>query len=140
MSLRRLVEKVFRYGACVPAPDTESSLVDGWFREEPRGRKALELQRRYAREACAGCPVRADCLVIALSHEEESGMSWGIWGGVCAKDRQSALQRAREEHPDGAVHVAEVARQLLSGVATDRIRPATAHDPSCQGRGHICPL
>jgi hypothetical protein len=115
MSMRRLVETVFRYGACVTTRKAGSSTVDGWFRDEPRGRKALELQRRYAREACAGCPVRVECLVIALSHEQESGMSWGIWGGVCASDRASALHSARESAPDGAVNLEEVAGRLASG-------------------------
>lgn len=114
MSLRRLVERVFRYGACVPAREANPSAVDGWFRDEPRGRKALELQRRYAREACAGCPVRAECLVIALSHEQETGMSWGIWGGVCARDRASALHHAGESAQDGGVNVEEVADRLVS--------------------------
>lgn len=115
MSMRRLVETVFRYGACVPASAEEPSAVDGWFRDEPRGRKALELQRKYAREACARCPVRAECLVIALSHEQETGMSWGIWGGICAGDRASALRHARESARDGAVKVEEIASRLVSG-------------------------
>lgn len=115
MSVRRLVETVFRYGACVPVVEAEPSAVDGWFRDEPRGRKALDLQRKYAREACAGCPVRAECLVIALSHEQETGMSWGIWGGICASDRASALRHARESAQDPAVRVEEIASHLVTG-------------------------
>lgn len=123
MSMRRLVEMVYRYGACVPAPDAEESAMDCWFREEPRGRRALELQRRYAREACAACPVRAECLVMALSHEREGGLSWGIWGGVCARDRASALQHAREIAPEHPANVEEIAGRLLSGEWASGHRP-----------------
>lgn len=109
MSLRQLVNSVRRYGACVT-----SSNADAWFREEPRGPAALELQRRYARQACAECPVRAECLMVALSYEDESRASWGIWGGVCARDRQETIQRARQGDPDGDLDVAGLAERLLS--------------------------
>jgi hypothetical protein len=108
MSLRELVNTVFRNGRCVA-----SAHSDRWFPEEPRGRDALALQRRYAREACAQCPVQVECLVVALSHEQESGASWGIWGGVCARDRKEAIERARRHDPEGPADFAAIAQQLL---------------------------
>ncbi len=34
---------------------------------------------------CARCPVRLECLLFALSHDER----YGIWGGLTAEDRRS---------------------------------------------------
>ncbi len=34
---------------------------------------------------CAGCPVRLECLLFALSHDER----YGIWGGFTAEERRS---------------------------------------------------
>lgn len=39
---------------------------------------------RAARQVCAGCPVRDECLDWALTHHER----WGIWGGFTARERR----------------------------------------------------
>lgn len=36
-----------------------------------------------AKQVCAACPVRAECLAYALRHQEV-----GIWGGTNARTRQ----------------------------------------------------
>ncbi|MGW5789217.1 WhiB family transcriptional regulator [Saccharopolyspora sp. NPDC003752] len=80
--------RVRSYGRC-----TTSTAQDAWFPEPARGADGLAHQRRQAVEACAGCPVRTECLMIALCHEVDEGVSWGIWGGVCARDRRAAIDR-----------------------------------------------
>jgi WhiB family redox-sensing transcriptional regulator len=43
---------------------------DLWFADNP-----ADLER--AKELCAECPIRAQCLAAALEQEEP----WGVWGG-----------------------------------------------------------
>ncbi len=43
----------------------------------------------------AGCPVRIECLALALQHGER----YGIWGGVTAEGRRA---RARRDAPTNA--------------------------------------
>lgn len=114
MDIRELVNTVRRDGACVT-----TSKPDMWFRGEPRGRVALEVQRRYARQTCESCPVRRECLMLALSYEAEAGVSWGIWGGVCARDRETAILDAKETGPEDALDLPGIADQLLSWAAVD---------------------
>ena len=43
-----------------------------------------------ARQVCAGCPVRVECLEYAL----EAGEKFGVWGGTSEKERR-AMRRQR---------------------------------------------
>jgi WhiB family transcriptional regulator, redox-sensing transcriptional regulator len=56
---------------------------DLWFAEAP-----AELER--AKQLCAGCPVKADCLASALSRHEP----WGVWGGEIV-ERGAVVPRKR---------------------------------------------
>ena len=56
---------------------------DLWFAEDPS-----ELER--AKELCAQCPIRAECLAAAL----ERGEPWGVWGGQIF-DRGVVIARKR---------------------------------------------
>ena len=56
---------------------------DLWFSEHP-----AELER--AKAACAGCPIRRQCLAAALERAEP----WGVWGGEIL-DRGAVLARKR---------------------------------------------
>lgn len=40
-----------------------------------------------AREICAGCPVRVECLDFALENHE-GHYDYGIWGGLTHRERQ----------------------------------------------------
>jgi WhiB family redox-sensing transcriptional regulator len=55
-----------------------------------------ELAR--ARQVCAGCPVRGQCLDYAL----ETGQDFGVWGGL-TEDERRAIRRRRLQHPQAAV-------------------------------------
>ncbi|MFC5949405.1 WhiB family transcriptional regulator [Pseudonocardia lutea] len=46
-----------------------------WFADDP-----TDLDR--AKVACAGCPMRAECLAGALRRREP----WGVWGGEIFRD------------------------------------------------------
>jgi len=56
---------------------------DLWFADTPG-----ELER--AKQLCAGCPVRAQCLASALSRQEP----WGVWGGEIL-ERGTVVPRKR---------------------------------------------
>lgn len=47
-------------------------------------------QVAVAKEVCAGCAVREECLAFALAHNEHHG----IWGGVTERERRG-LRRGR---------------------------------------------
>ena len=70
-----------------PTPSTLPCRVatdaDLWFAETP-----ADLEQ--AKALCAGCPVRARCLAVALEREEP----WGVWGGEIF-DRGVVIARKR---------------------------------------------
>jgi len=50
-----------------------------------------------AKEICAACPARPECLQYSLDAAEE----FGVWGGLTEKERRN-LARARDRHPGNA--------------------------------------
>ena len=42
-----------------------------------------------AKQMCAGCPVRTECLAEALDNQIE----WGVWGGMTERERRALLRR-----------------------------------------------
>jgi WhiB family redox-sensing transcriptional regulator len=48
-----------------------------------------------AKSVCARCPVTAQCLSVALS----SGQTSGVWGGTCEEERDALLRNARDDSP-----------------------------------------
>ena len=48
--------------------------------------------QRAAREVCALCTVRLECLVDAL----DSRMGFGVWGGMTERERRALLRRYPE--------------------------------------------
>lgn len=63
------------YGACSGAPP-DDLFVEG-------------AAQRSAREVCANCPVRIDCLIDALDHR----ILFGVWGGTTERERRALLRR-----------------------------------------------
>lgn len=59
---------------------------DIFFPNGERGRALEQMER--ARELCANCPVRAECLALALGCDERHGM----WGGT-TPDERVAIRR-----------------------------------------------
>lgn len=44
--------------------------------------------QRSARSICAKCPVRRECLAVALDDRIE----WGVWGGMTERERRALLR------------------------------------------------
>ena len=93
------------------APDEETTLPcrshdpDLWFAESP-----AELER--AKELCAGCPLKAECLASALSRQEP----WGVWGGEIF-ERGTVIARKR---PRGRPSKADLERDRAEQARTVR--------------------
>jgi WhiB family transcriptional regulator, redox-sensing transcriptional regulator len=69
---------------------------DLWFAENP-----ADLER--AKQLCADCPVRRQCLEAALEREEP----WGVWGGqIFERGVIVARKRARGRPRKNAVTAA----------------------------------
>lgn len=58
--------------------------------ERVRKRTALQ-KRRHAREACAGCLVRIECLAGAVERREPHG----TWGGLLNEELQEVIRNHR---------------------------------------------
>ena len=46
-------------------------------------------EQNKAKQVCAGCPVRTECLAEALDNQVE----WGVWGGMTERERRAVLRR-----------------------------------------------
>ena len=46
-------------------------------------------EQNRAKQLCAGCPVRTECLADALDNQIE----WGVWGGMTERERRALLRR-----------------------------------------------
>lgn len=64
-------------GSCYQAPNP-----DLWF---PDVGAQGQQDAAKAKEICAGCPVRFDCLNWALDTAQE----YGIWGGMTRRERRA---------------------------------------------------
>ena len=51
---------------------------------------ASHAQVKRAKQICASCPVRSDCLRYALDHRQEQG----IWGGLTEEERRRISRRS----------------------------------------------
>ena len=41
-----------------------------------------------AKQLCAGCPVKTECLAEALDNQIE----WGVWGGMTERERRALIR------------------------------------------------
>ena len=51
-------------------------------------------EQNKAKQMCAGCPVRTECLAEALDNQIE----WGVWGGMTERERRALVRR----HPNAS--------------------------------------
>jgi WhiB family redox-sensing transcriptional regulator len=54
-----------------------------------------------AREICAGCDVRVECLRFQMAFEEVTGRRDGMWGGLTPKEREHLFQDSIKPRPHG---------------------------------------
>lgn len=69
--------------ACRGAPEP-----DLWFPISEIGPGAAQVAE--AKNVCAGCPVREDCLAFALA----LGLDYGVFGGMAASERRELHRSA----------------------------------------------
>ncbi|MFC3982829.1 WhiB family transcriptional regulator [Streptosporangium jomthongense] len=96
-----LSRRVLGAGVCVSSDDP-----DAWFPPEPSPSggepvEAVKARRAeyeaIARRLCGGCPVRAECLELALREEHDLPRTWfhGIRGGTAPWERQNMVHNRR---------------------------------------------
>ncbi len=57
--------------------------------EQPDRLFVRGAEQNKAKQLCAGCPVRTECLAEALDNQIE----WGVWGGMTERERRALLRR-----------------------------------------------
>ena len=97
--LGTLLDAAPRAGLELPCRSGDADL---WFAEAPK-----ELER--AKEQCAACPIKAECLAGALQRAEP----WGVWGGEIF-ERGVVIPRKR---PRGRPSKADLARDRAYAAA-----------------------
>ena len=97
--LGTLLDAAPRAGLDLPCRSGDADL---WFAEAPK-----ELER--AKELCAACPIKAECLAGALERAEP----WGVWGGEIF-ERGTVIPRKR---PRGRPSKADLARDRAFAAA-----------------------
>jgi WhiB family redox-sensing transcriptional regulator len=98
-ALGTLLDAAPRAGLDLPCRSGDADL---WFAEAPK-----ELER--AKELCAACPIKAECLAGALQRAEP----WGVWGGEIF-ERGVVIPRKR---PRGRPSKADLARDRAYAAA-----------------------
>ncbi|MEV6900042.1 WhiB family transcriptional regulator [Amycolatopsis sp. NPDC051372] len=76
---------------------------------------AATAQIRHAKAICAACPVRMECLYLAL----RNGLDHGIFGGFTEQERKSLLRRTAAD----TANMSLAARATSPCVAGRRRRP-----------------
>ena len=104
-----------------PVPDemVEIMWVEDWApraacrQDTPDALFVRGAEQNKAKQVCASCPVRTECLAEALDNQIE----WGVWGGMTERERRALLRRrpqaswrtvlesARNEHVKSVVTV-----------------------------------
>lgn len=77
---------------------------------DPEEMFADSARQNRAKQLCAGCVVRTECLVEALDNRVE----WGVWGGMTERERRALLRR----RPDVASW-----RQVLQSARLEQEQP-----------------
>ena len=83
------------------------------------------IKTEIARSICGTCPVKEQCLRVALKYEEE-----GVWGGTTTQERKSMLFRKRT----GYVPVPRLAKTVKAIQAIANANTARAVETSNRDR------
>ncbi|MGO1591398.1 MAG: WhiB family transcriptional regulator [Ancrocorticia sp.] len=82
--------------------------------EDPDALFVRGAAQREVRQVCFSCPVRVQCLADAL----DSGITFGVWGGLTERERRALVRQCPEEE-DWADRLAsgtdELAEALRNG-------------------------
>ena len=69
-------------------------------------------EQNKAKQLCAGCPVRTECLAEALDNQIE----WGVWGGMTERERRALLRVARTPRGARSSRPPAIGAQVKTGV------------------------
>lgn len=72
--------------------DTDPDL---FFPEDPASTPVGKQQRAEAKRVCQPCPVRAQCLALAMAERHNDG----VWGGLDEAERRRLRRRKRRSMP-----------------------------------------
>lgn len=88
LSSAQLSARVAVAGRCADSGD------DRWFPTEPTSEAGRTAYEAEARDACSGCEVRGECLLLALRTESKRAVqAHGIWGGFAPWERDRMRRR-----------------------------------------------
>ena len=73
-------------------------------------------EQNKAKQVCAGCPVRTECLAEALDNQIE----WGVWGGMTERERRLLLRQRSDVTSWSSVLVGDRGGQVAT-VADKRV-------------------
>jgi WhiB family transcriptional regulator, redox-sensing transcriptional regulator len=62
-----------------------------FFGEDGERRKVREFREEVAKQVCAGCPVKEDCLDFAMDRDRPE--KYGVYGGLNEDERASERRR-----------------------------------------------
>lgn len=99
---REMRDRVIGGGICAVEGNPEV-----FFPDKGRTDTAIE-----AIQVCLGCPVRTECLILALHQGEQ----YGIFGGTTPRDRQALIRVIKSQSSSSAVPVA-AGRQVTRNAA-----------------------
>jgi WhiB family transcriptional regulator, redox-sensing transcriptional regulator len=74
---------------------TTETWDDNWARKAQCRGAGLDTmfvrgaEQNRAKNVCAGCPVKMECLAEAL----DSKLEWGVWGGMTERERRAVLKK-----------------------------------------------
>lgn len=72
--------------------------AEDWFAplgsSEP-GNEGISLTAKRAQRVCETCPVRRQCLEVAMKNETTQRYRWGIWGGLTPNQRHELAKKRR---------------------------------------------
>lgn len=71
--------RLAEFGSCASVGADSNTGFDPWF---PFA--GFDNQGMAAKRVCASCPVKDECLTVALTYGED----YGIWGGLTAAERR----------------------------------------------------
>ena len=75
--------------------DAMETWDDNWARKAQCKAAGLDTmfvrgaEQNRAKNVCAGCPVKMECLAEAL----DSKLEWGVWGGMTERERRAVLKK-----------------------------------------------
>lgn len=79
-----------QFGSCASVGADSTTGFDPWF---PLA--GFDNQGTAAKRVCASCPVKDECLAVALTYGED----YGIWGGLTAAERRDLNRSTQNTAP-----------------------------------------